>query len=85
VDVNIGQYLTAGDDVNLFGHSLQIIQYQSDAVGGVDDGALGCVQLSCCTAHLFLQTQSQTVKLLIEGNLLFQFRRKDTSYSSISE
>lgn len=25
IDVNIRQYLTAGDDVNLLGHSLQVI------------------------------------------------------------
>lgn len=51
-DVNIGQYLTAGDDVDLLRHGLQVVQDQSDAVGRVDDGALRRIQLCCCTLHL---------------------------------
>lgn len=52
-DVDVRQYLAAGDDVNLLGHSLQVIQDQSDAVGGVDYSGLWGVQLSRRTLNLW--------------------------------
>lgn len=51
-EVNVRQYLTACDNINLLRNSLQVIQNQSDAVRGIDDGALRRVQLSGGTAHL---------------------------------
>lgn len=51
-DVDVRQYLAAGDDVNLLGHSLQVLQDQSDAVRGVDNGGLRGVQLSRRTLNL---------------------------------
>lgn len=52
IDVNIWQNLTAGDDVDLLGYGLQVIQDYPDAVWGIDDGALRRIQLRCRTVHL---------------------------------
>lgn len=52
IDINIWQNLTAGDDINLLRHSLQVIQDYSDAVWGIDDGTLRSIQLSCRTVYL---------------------------------
>lgn len=52
IDVYVRQYLATGDYVNLLRNCLQVIQDQSDAVGGIDDGALWGSQLSSCTVNL---------------------------------
>lgn len=51
-DVDVWQQVAAGDDVDLLRDGLQVVQDESDAVGGVDDGALGGVELDGCVAHL---------------------------------
>lgn len=51
-DIDVRQDLAAGDDVHLLGNSLQVVQDQSDAVRGVDDGSLRGVELSRRTLNL---------------------------------
>lgn len=51
-DVDVRQYLAAGDDVDLLGHSLQVVQDQPDAVRGVDNGSLRGVELRRRTLNL---------------------------------
>ena len=50
--MDVWQQVAAGDTINLLRNSLQVVQDESDAVGGVDDSRLGCVELNGGTAYL---------------------------------
>ena len=50
--MDVWQQVATGDNINLLRDSLQVVQDESDAVGGIDDGPLGCVELDGGTAYL---------------------------------
>lgn len=58
-DVDVRQNLATRNNVNFLRHSLQVIQDQSDAVRGVDNGSLRGVELSRRTLNLLLKMKGE--------------------------